>query len=198
MGLSPRGRGNRRQIVRVLAPVRSIPAWAGEPCRVLRIIVQVQVYPRVGGGTVLTTVQESAQEGLSPRGRGNQEGNMSETGNERSIPAWAGEPCRTTGRSSYCEVYPRVGGGTSGRWSRRPLMKGLSPRGRGNLQGNAEKGSRARSIPAWAGEPTRPSRPVAISRVYPRVGGGTPSLAGRGSQAYGLSPRGRGNPRSKT
>ena len=32
-----------------------------------------------------------------------------------------------------------------------------------------------------------------ICGVYPRVGGGTPKIAGRRLQLWGLSPRGRGN-----
>ena len=50
-GLSPRGRGNRREAEMIERSIRSIPAWAGEPaseCLVSRVFA---VYPRVGGGT---------------------------------------------------------------------------------------------------------------------------------------------------
>ena len=70
-GLSPRGRGNRRAVA-VLAVVKgSIPAWAGEPRGVFACAKAVQVYPRVGGGTVYDPLDPRRSQGLSPRGRGN-------------------------------------------------------------------------------------------------------------------------------
>ena len=50
-----------------------------------------------------------------------------------------------------------------------------------------------RSIPACAGEPTRPARTWPGYAVYPRVCGGTPPLRYQGESADGLSPRVRGN-----
>ena len=84
----------------------------------------------------------------------------------RSIPALAGEPR---------QVIPR--------WTN----------GLGTLVGLP-----TRSIPALAGEPEAIRRPrMRINGgVYPRVGGGT-ALAGPHrdvSNAWGLSPRWRGNP----
>ena len=51
--------------------------------------------------------------------------------------------------------------------------KGLSPRGRGNRNVTHLKKLGLRSIPAWAGEPLHEVLLKEISRVYPRVGGGT-------------------------
>ena len=51
VGLSPRGRGNRRRLRRLASPRRSIPAWAGEPVLDVEDEVGTAVYPRVGGGT---------------------------------------------------------------------------------------------------------------------------------------------------
>ena len=97
----------------------------------------------------------------------------------------------------------------------------LSPRGRGNRQPPVLATSPdSGSIPAWAGEPIagRLPRPTMKGlsprgrgnrshtcrqssyrfQVYPRVGGGTVSMAYHFPQApfpgEGLSPRGRGNP----
>ena len=75
--------------------------------------------------------------------------------------------------------------------------EGLSPRGRGNPgrrcrlppPGRAYGGS----IPAWAGEPGQPHHINRLAQVYPRVGGGTPSLWRVVPLHPGLSPRGRGN-----
>ena len=48
------------------------------------------------------------------------------------------------------------------------------------------------SIPAWAGETSRPKRPKPLGRVYPRVGGGNPTSPPTTPRTLGLSPRGRG------
>ena len=49
------------------------------------------------------------------------------------------------------------------------------------------------SIPACAGAPSRTVLPHASSRVYPRVCGGTASVAGCADGGRGLSPRVRGH-----
>ena len=76
-------------------------------------------------------------------------------------------------------------------------MKGLSPRGRGNLYGIACQIACQGSIPAWAGEPTKVRRENRAAAVYPRVGGGTPSRYRQYDGSRGLSPRGRGNRRRR-
>ena len=91
-GLSPRGRGNRVLGQVKEKPNRSIPAWAGEPNRVMGKLDIRSVYPRVGGGTASSERRHDALCGLSPRGRGNHRiGGCDEPG-PGSIPAWAGEP----------------------------------------------------------------------------------------------------------
>ena len=64
---------------------------------------------------------------------------------------------------------------------------GLSPRGRGNGP------QPARSIPAWAGEPSSWTCDWFLCRVYPHVGGGTSMRVMLRGLSQGLSPRGRGN-----
>ena len=53
-GLSPRGRGNLLHLVPQARPLRSIPAWAGEPAIPALGNRVYAVYPRVGGGTLGT------------------------------------------------------------------------------------------------------------------------------------------------
>ena len=128
----------------------------------------------MGGGTQVFEVNRGVVRGLSPRGRGNLRRYFSPTSQLGSIPAWAGEPWMLSMLSS-----PR---------------RGLSPRGRGNLRALNPLDPPQRSIPAWAGEPTTSCCMMTTSRVYPRVGGGTPALPGSPGSRPGLSPRGRGNP----
>ena len=70
-GLSPRGRGNLQTCQQCRVPIRSIPAWAGEPQRPGAKLAFSAVYPRVGGGTRPSEVPPFTISGLSPRGRRN-------------------------------------------------------------------------------------------------------------------------------
>ena len=149
----------------------------------------------MGGGTIARVRPRSLAWDLSPRGRGNHFALALGPAHTGSIPAWAGEPRTNWSGSVLTTVYPRVGGGTSLSWTLSKRSKGLSPRGRGNRNRLAASPHRARSIPAWAGEPGLPTIPAAATWVYPRVGGGTDSGTGNHQPRGGLSPRGRGNQR---
>ena len=72
-------------------------------------------------------------------------------------------------------------------------VRGLSPRGRGNLPGRLSCTGRRWSIPAWTGQPGRPDWKGSLGRVYLRVGGATPIRLAPPLSHQGLSPRGRGN-----
>ena len=192
-GLSPRGRGNLWLVTTGSYEDGSIPAWAGEPPAPWSAWQLPKVYPRVGGGTRFWKTWKTRLNGLSPRGRGNHQVPLAGAKETGSIPAWAGEPGCYTHTSYPARVYPRVGGGTSRFGGQQPQCQGLSPRGRGNHVHVDTPFRWAGSIPAWAGEPTRKLVIVNMSKVYPRVGGGTTPLPGGGSAAGGLSPRGRGN-----
>ena len=132
-GLSPRVRGNLMNLRPYQQEDGSIPACAGEPAAIRPVTYTGWVYPRVCGGTG--------------------SGSFSGLRTVRSIPACAGEPQVSALPSSLSEVYPRVCGGTSWngtdytglgrsiprvcggtclkRWCK-SVIKGLSPRVRGN------------------------------------------------------------------
>ena len=213
-GLSPRVRGNRDDPPRRAAEVGSIPAGAGEPRPCRSWSTARKVYPRGCGGTVVREIAARAIEGLSPRVRGNLAETYENDAWVRSIPAGAGEPIRTRLRTPPRRVYPRGCGGTFLPALARRSHVGLSPRVRGNQCKYRRHASRARSIPAGAGEPqtgphwredrrvyprgcggTRSSMsPAWRSQVYPRGCGGTSRFACRAKVDTGLSPRVRGNP----
>ena len=132
--------------------------------------------------------------GLSPRGRGNPVPPPDLWIIAGSIPAWAGEPGRHDRPARARTVYPRVGGGTIPIPRASSTAAGLSPRGRGNLLPSKGRPLPSRSIPAWAGEPSTYRFSLPSIAVYPRVGGGTRSIARINRVVIGLSPRGRGNP----
>ena len=74
----------------------------------------LRVYPRVCGGTLVLAHTDLGIVGLSPRVRGNPDGQMLDVQVKRSIPACAGEPPETYPEADVAPVYPRVCGGTRG------------------------------------------------------------------------------------
>ena len=192
-GLSPRVRGNRQQASTPILGVGSIPACAGEPAAGAGRIGNVQVYPRVCGGTTLTCLNDCLDEGLSPRVRGNRQCGRFQCSSTRSIPACAGEPLPHAPLPRHWEVYPRVCGGTQRSFWSDAARGGLSPRVRGNPRGGKYASLLLGSIPACAGEPMSSQKDDSQCPVYPRVCGGTVSTGNRRTPTAGLSPRVRGN-----
>ena len=192
-GLSPRVRGNQRQLARRALRRGSIPACAGEPEWGLICRPVYEVYPRVCGGTSRARIASLRRSGLSPRVRGNlgrvDEGSLAQW----SIPACAGEPDHFVSGGNEAGVYPRVCGGTSGGKPGIPRAQGLSPRVRGNRDAVLAGVELAGSIPACAGEPATRKQRLAIATVYPRVCGGTVKVQKDHKDTDGLSPRVRGN-----
>ena len=90
-----------------------------------------------------------------------------------------------------------MGGGNFTSDARRSCANGLSPRGRGKPVDGAGRANAARSIPAWAGETPCSRRAARHSGVYPRVGGGNAVKGVTTLAPHGLSPRGRGKPRTE-
>ena len=193
IGLSPRVRGNLYQSIAAAVSLRSIPACAGEPSRSIVGVGNHRVYPRVCGGTTISSPKIRLDGGLSPRVRGNPPHSNQRIARPGSIPACAGEPAECYRHCERGWVYPRVCGGTLSAPRREWRRRGLSPRVRGNQHLRMRKQLGNGSIPACAGEPLGYERVLIWAEVYPRVCGGTtlPSLVWR--QSHGLSPRVRGN-----
>ena len=212
-GESLRRRGNPgRTLVRIV-PTGPIPAQAGEPCQsrsrrphrraypragggprdMTQGMDASRAYPRAGGGTMKSRPIYTVIQGLSPRRRGNQGGELLSVGGEGPIPAQAGEPRADKWRFERHWAYPRAGGGTTPSCSNTVACSGLSPRRRGNPCLARFTNLRFGPIPAQAGEPARPSAARSVSWAYPRAGGGTVHPAIRALHDAGLSPRRRGN-----
>ncbi len=171
----------------------SIPACAGEPLKPRPRRAWRAVYPRVCGGTGFNDVGEFLARGLSPRVRGNRAATIKTSTDFGSIPACAGEPRRRPSTSLGPSVYPRVCGGTAKPLIAQTMSLGLSPRVRGNHMAFSKHTQVGRSIPACAGEPYSRDDIWREGPVYPRVCGGTPTIAQQPAPDEGLSPRVRGN-----
>ena len=174
MGPSPRGRGNHTAAADIRLLAWSIPAWAGKPRRGDGRGVDQRVHPRVGGETCGKQDIYRADQGPSPRGRGN--------------------PTSTKSETHRPGVHPRVGGETSRSRRAAVFCWGPSPRGRGNPPRNTSPCVHRRSIPAWAGKPGAVRLSWPRTWVHPRVGGETHDHARHQAAQVGPSPRGRGNP----
>ena len=212
-GLSPRVRGNPQVMRRHGRRFRSIPACTGEPAPRRPRRNHRRVYPRVYGGTRMSSAVRCFPSGLSPRVRGNHAHARAGLPHLRSIPACTGEPRpvppSTTTRWVYprvhgeptgerlgkvpLPVYPRVYGGTHPNLNARRVEEGLSPRVRGNLMEAIWKTGASGSIPACTGEPILRGTLWHAFQVYPRVYGGTDVHVCVSVGASGLSPRVRGN-----
>ena len=92
-----------------------------------------RVYPRGCGGTSHVYGNPAHNQGLSPRVRGNRISVYMGVGNNRSIPAGAGEPTHSLAYPVWVGVYPRGCGGTPQPKAEEIQDEGLSPRVRGNL-----------------------------------------------------------------
>ena len=181
----------------------SIPAWAGKPRQQQLTLELERVHPRVGGEAAEPGGEAHAVQGPSPRGRGSLGGRDAGDRRERSIPAWAGKPCRASWSRGHERVHPRVGGEAIRSGKSVSRRRGPSPRGRGSREWRGEEPRRPGSIPAWAGKPSTWFGGHRCCGVHPRVGGEAgchtwtslesagPSPRGRGSR--GPSPRGRGS-----
>ena len=119
-GRSPRRRGSRLRRASEAHRQRSIPAQAGEPAAAVRMMESRPVDPRAGGEAAISRIAPMRPRGRSPRRRGSpgflpllhqfggrsprRRGSLEPTivaaNIERSIPAQAGKPFGSCGRSN--------------------------------------------------------------------------------------------------
>ena len=171
-GSSPRGRGTRE--------------WPS-PCRPSR-----SVHPRAGGEhpSVVNVIQVAV--GSSPRGRGTLNNGPILPLRGRFIPARAGNTSRDPTTVIAPPVHPRAGGEHYPSNFYKRLSTGSSPRGRGTLAFQPERGLNPRFIPARAGNTPMYLVTYQTLAVHPRAGGEHHALRIRRDRAVGSSPRGRG------
>ena len=157
-GLSPRVRGNLASPSMIITRMGSIPACAGEPPAPCSALLPDPVYPRVCGGILQKLVITHTVPGLSPRVRGIRRRCPFRYCPQRSIPACAGESCKSlrNAEDNCSRSIPACAGEPPHAvQASDTVLKGLSPRVRGNLQNlrPSPEDKRSWSIPACAGEP---------------------------------------------
>ncbi len=193
-GLSPPTRGIRWGWAHEDGPIRSIPAYAGDPTSTRRLPRGWWVYPRLRGGSRLRSSSSLSSVGLSPPTRGIQIALPQPLPRIGSIPAYAGDPDDSGIITNAIEVYPRLRGGSALLIGWAISTTGLSPPTRGIQPAPPAPTCTGRSIPAYAGDPTTHVHHEHHNEVYPRLRGG--SIVGWSSPSIvmGLSPPTRGIP----
>ena len=166
-------RGNRGFFSAIHVNSGSIPAHAGKPLPGPSPVISHGVYPRACGETRNASGAPAADEGLSPRMRGNQGPGHVRQRPRGSIPAHAGKPARPAIPPTAVKVYPRACGETSLKILPGGGSMGLSPRMRGNRQASRNWPFSIGSIPAHAGKPPIFPAVQVLYRVYPRACGET-------------------------
>ena len=192
-GPSPRGRGNPLHRGADVLRYGTIPARAGQPPRNPDVGVDPRDHPRAGGATRRACSGSWATWGPSPRGRGNLERYSARRRTPGTIPARAGQPRSSRQHVAARRDHPRAGGATSYTLTACPMLRGPSPRGRGNQYLRGAHPVPLGTIPARAGQPATHYRALAHSGDHPRAGGATAMKPDDGMLAKGPSPRGRGN-----
>ena len=179
-------------MARAMAPVRSIPASAGETGPCAAEIRTRQVHPRECGGNSVDILGGRTYTGPSPRVRGKRLRSHRRVVRHRSIPASAGETPAPCGCRKRWWVHPRECGGNLGRTRAWRAASGPSPRVRGKPRSSSIGICFSRSIPASAGETrTERGRPL-HDPVHPRECGGNRARGCRSTTGSGPSPRVRG------
>ena len=134
-GSSPRVRGKRFQLVRILEDQRLIPACAGKTLRTKRGHQKRWAHPRVCGENVSKRPRRYRLPGSSPRVRGKPARSALRRRSQRLIPACAGKTAVTRASLIIQTAHPRVCGENALRQVYSLVDEGSSPRVRGKLQG---------------------------------------------------------------
>ncbi len=192
-GLSPYTRGNLLKKHRDFKGKGSIPVHTGKPASSFASMINIGVYPRTHGETIVATTKIYSDMGLSPYTRGNPRRHLRMYIQNGSIPVHTGKPTFFASIPVHSEVYPRTHGETFRLRSFSRSASGLSPYTRGNQQIFACAIGCFGSIPVHTGKPYPLSGIDWQGRVYPRTHGETIQTLMQKPASAGLSPYTRGN-----
>ena len=173
-GSSPRVRGTRRRCRDQAHSRRFIPACAGNTAAPALSPSQGTVHPRVCGEHAKRDRQDWDWSGSSPRVRGTRAAPLRPAGQQRFIPACAGNTPSPARAAPVPAVHPRVCGEHAADGHVAVVADGSSPRVRGTHRARPERPDDPRFIPACAGN-TAPLLEIhGALTVHPRVCGEHP------------------------
>ena len=173
-GSSPRLRGTRDGVPRLVRRRRFIPAPAGNSFGIDDITDLPAVHPRACGELSRSSSRRGSCSGSSPRLRGTQPSRGVVVRRVRFIPAPAGNSFGIDDITDLPAVHPRACGELSRSSSRRGSCSGSSPRLRGTQPSRGVVVRRVRFIPAPAGNSNRLSIARTSRGSSPRLRGTLP------------------------
>ena len=191
-GSSPRVRGKRFRLARLLVQLRIIPARAGQTTRPPWRERPSPDHPRACGANGFIPGGGTRLDGSSPRVRGKPSSGNFISINLRIIPARAGQTRSTCSRRTVRPDHPRACGANQVEVAPFEPVSGSSPRVRGKLVGSRSTVSSPRIIPARAGQTRRWARCRYNRSDHPRACGANALIQDRGCGVVGSSPRVRG------
>ena len=151
LGSSPRMRGTLRFRVDRFTVDGLIPTYAGNTRLRRRRAGRRRAHPHVCGEHFCAPSTGWADPGSSPRMRGTPNLPSGVTESQGLIPTYAGNTCRGRGDGLLPGAHPHVCGEHTVTAGMLAEHKGSSPRMRGTLLREAEKGSSRGLIPTYAG-----------------------------------------------
>ena len=191
-GSSPHARGTRADQPEGLRAVRFIPACAGNTSGHRRAGLSGTVHPRMRGEHPLTRCVIDFIIGSSPHARGTLLNGCHASGDQRFIPACAGNTCHPQRSQPDPPVHPRMRGEHMDEDYASDQMAGSSPHARGTRVGFVRPAVDDGFIPACAGN-TRSSGPrPPVGPVHPRMRGEHDIVRAHVNSANGSSPHARG------
>ena len=197
MGSSPRMRGTPPAERVVAARSGIIPAYAGNTPRSAYSTAHGWDHPRVCGEHLLRLIQQTANEGSSPRMRGTRMSSYVRTVRVGIIPAYAGNTNPRQLKRFNARDHPRVCGEHRTGSNIALPIPGSSPRMRGTLPPSVRQIVPAGIIPAYAGNTSTKRSTDRSCRDHPRVCGEHATIVPTASTPAGSSPRMRGTHRPR-
>ncbi len=192
-GPSPHTRGSPSKNRRYTRASGSIPAYAGQPAARRRRSARRRVHPRIRGAAILLQRHHFGAQGPSPHTRGSQPVQVRVDPQAGSIPAYAGQPFRTSPAARGTRVHPRIRGAAWTNIDGPKFFQGPSPHTRGSPSRSSSRASSLGSIPAYAGQPLRRRARVQGCRVHPRIRGAAYASNSLSRANTGPSPHTRGS-----
>ena len=150
-GSSPRMRGTLASGLWLMLFRGLIPTYAGNTFFLGRGVPTQRAHPHVCGEHFCAPSTGWADPGSSPRMRGTPNLPSGVTESQGLIPTYAGNTCRGRGDGLLPGAHPHVCGEHTVTAGMLAEHKGSSPRMRGTLLREAEKGSSRGLIPTYAG-----------------------------------------------
>ena len=192
VGSSPRVRGKLSDAIPGASGKRIIPARAGQTGWTRPSAPPRPDHPRACGANVADLVELVCEPGSSPRVRGKLVPNLRFGGDDRIIPARAGQTMSCLISLTSASDHPRACGANMGMTQKLKDKYGSSPRVRGKRALLRLPIATVRIIPARAGQTALETQIQALETDHPRACGANAMLKNGAYTGNGSSPRVRG------